>query len=145
MWATQNGHQGAFQEKGVAQDTVNNMGVVANWLINNKVESFTNRPIWPQGSESPTQGNGYVILVGLLPVLRTNTYKSGCTIMELGEVWNYGTGASWGYAVHNSLIPYFDFKLRLPHKSTRTQNPYFFKGSRPNGPVSQLTFHNGVG
>ena len=91
--ATQMGNQGASQE-GVRQ--------VCNWIWNGvigevrKVEAFTDRPIWPQGLERPTETPAvpstlnWDAFIGPAPM---RPYNPIYTPWNFRGWWDFGTGA----------------------------------------------------
>lgn len=115
--ATQMGNQGASGE-GVAK--------VCEWLWNGeigevtKVESFTDRPIWPQGLNTPEQGQW------VPDTLNWDLFVGPAKMRPFNEIyhpwnwrgwWDYGTGALGDMACH-ILHPVFEgLKLGYPTKA----------------------------
>jgi len=114
--ATQMGNQGASGE-GVAK--------VCEWLWNGeigevkKVESFTDRPIWPQGLNTPEQEQQ------IPDTLKWDLFVGPAKMRPFNEIyhpwnwrgwWDYGTGALGDMACH-ILHPVFEgLKLGYPTK-----------------------------
>ena len=114
--ATQMGNQGASGE-GVAK--------VCEWLWNGeigevkKVESFTDRPIWPQGLNTPEQKQS------VPDTLNWDLFVGPAQMRPFNEIyhpwnwrgwWDYGTGALGDMACH-ILHPVFEgLKLGYPTK-----------------------------
>ncbi|MBC6399654.1 MAG: Gfo/Idh/MocA family oxidoreductase [Ekhidna sp.] len=114
--ATQMGNQGASGE-GVAK--------ACEWLWNGeigevrRVESFTDRPIWPQGLNTPEQGQW------VPDTLNWDLFVGPAKMKPFNEIyhpwnwrgwWDYGTGALGDMACH-ILHPVFEgLKLGYPTK-----------------------------
>jgi len=115
--ATQMGNQGASGE-GVAK--------VCEWIWNGeigevkRVESFTDRPIWPQGLNTPEQGQW------VPDTLNWDLFVGPAKMRPFNEIyhpwnwrgwWDYGTGALGDMACH-ILHPVFEgLKLGYPTKA----------------------------
>ncbi len=115
--ATQMGNQGA-SGAGVAQ--------TCEWIWNGeigevtRVESFTDRPIWPQGLNTPEQGHW------VPDTLNWDLFTGPAKMVPYNEIyhpwnwrgwWNYGTGALGDMACH-ILHPVFEgLKLKYPTKA----------------------------
>ncbi|MDR1368974.1 MAG: Gfo/Idh/MocA family oxidoreductase [Dysgonamonadaceae bacterium] len=114
--ATQMGNQGS-SAAGVRQ--------ICDWIWNGeigeirKVEAFTDRPIWPQGMNTPTQGEW------VPETLNWELFTGPAKLVPFNSIyhpwnwrgwWNYGTGALGDMACH-ILHPVFkSLKLGYPTK-----------------------------
>ncbi|ASB50059.1 MULTISPECIES: Gfo/Idh/MocA family protein [Marinilabiliaceae] len=98
--ATQMGNQGASEE---------GVSLVKEWIQNGeigevtRVEAFTDRPIWPQGLNTPTQGQwvpdhlNWDLFVG---PAKMRPYNEIYTPWNFRGWWDYGTGALGDMACH---------------------------------------------
>ena len=114
--ATQMGNQGASGE-GVRQ--------VCDWIWNGeigevkRVDTFTDRPIWPQGLMRPEQVDeipetlNWDLFVGPAPM---RPYNKLYTPWNWRGWWDYGTGALGDMACHILHQPFRALKLGYPTK-----------------------------
>lgn len=115
--ATQMGNQGSSDE---------GVNLTIEWLQNGeigdvtKVESFTDRPIWPQGLNRPAKGEwvpetlNWDLFIGTAPM---RPYNSIYTPWNWRGWWDFGTGALGDMACH-ILHPVFKgLKLKYPVKA----------------------------
>ncbi|MCA1745881.1 MAG: Gfo/Idh/MocA family oxidoreductase [Bacteroidales bacterium] len=98
--ATQMGNQGASEE---------GVSLVKEWIQNGeigevtRVEAFTDRPIWPQGLNTPTQGQwvpdylNWDLFVG---PAKMRPFNEIYTPWNFRGWWDYGTGALGDMACH---------------------------------------------
>jgi hypothetical protein len=112
--ATQMGNQGASGE-GVRQ--------IAEWIWKGeigevtKVEAFTDRPIWPQGLNRPSQGQwvpdylNWDLFVGPAPM---RPYHEIYTPWNWRGWWDFGTGALGDMACHILHPVFVGLKLGYP-------------------------------
>lgn len=114
--ATQMGNQGASEE---------GVSLVKEWIQNGeigevtRVEAFTDRPIWPQGLNTPKQGQwvpdylNWDLFVG---PAKMRPYNEIYTPWNFRGWWDYGTGALGDMACH-ILHPVFKgLNLGYPSK-----------------------------
>ncbi len=114
--ATQMGNQGSSAE-GVRQ--------VCDWIWNGeigevrKVEAFTDRPIWPQGLNAPTQGQW------VPDTLNWDLFTGPAKLIPYNAIyhpwnwrgwWNYGTGALGDMACHIMHPIFKGLQLGYPTK-----------------------------
>ena len=107
-----------------------------------KVESFTDRPIWPQGLNTPEQGHW------VPDTLDWDLFTGPAKMVPYNEVyhpwnwrgwWNYGTGALGDMACH-ILHPVFEgLKLGCPTKA-QGSSTLLLDGCAPNAQAVKLTF-----
>jgi predicted dehydrogenase len=114
--ATQMGNQGASGE-GVRQ--------IAEWIWNGeigevrKVEAFTDRPIWPQGLNRPSQGLwvpdtlNWDLFIGPAPM---RPYHEIYTPWNWRGWWDFGTGALGDMACHILHPVFVALKFQYPTK-----------------------------
>lgn len=114
--ATQMGNQGASGE-GVNQ--------IVEWIANGeigevtKVEAFTNRPIWPQGLNTPEKGDwvpetlDWDLFVG---PARMRPYSEAYTPWNWRGWWDFGTGALGDMACHILHPVFVGLQLGYPTK-----------------------------
>ncbi len=137
--ATQMGNQGASGE-GVAQ--------VCEWIANGeigevtKVESFTDRPIWPQGLNRPENAQP------VPDTLNWDLFTGPAKMVPFNEIyhpwnwrgwWDYGTGALGDMACH-ILHPVFEgLKLKYPTKA-QASSSLLLDGCAPTAQSVKLTF-----
>jgi hypothetical protein len=115
--ATQMGNQGASGE-GVAQ--------ACEWVWNGEigevtqVETFTDRPIWPQGLNTPTQGQwvpetlNWDLFIG---PAKMRPFNEIYTPWNFRGWWDFGTGALGDMACHIMHLPFQALKLGYPTKA----------------------------
>jgi predicted dehydrogenase len=137
--ATQMGNQGASGE-GVAQTCewiwAGEIGEIT------KVESFTDRPIWPQGLNTPEQGQW------VPDTLNWDLFTGPAKMIPFNEIyhpwnwrgwWNYGTGALGDMACH-ILHPVFEgLKLGYPTKA-QASSTLLLESCAPVSQSVKLTF-----
>lgn len=137
--ATQMGNQGASGE-GVAK--------TCEWIWNGeigeikKVESFTDRPIWPQGLNTPEQGHW------VPGTLNWDLFVGPAKMRPYNEIyhpwnwrgwWDYGTGALGDMACH-ILHPVFEgLKLGYPTKA-QASSSLLLEGCAPTAQSVKMTF-----
>ncbi|MFW5707382.1 MAG: Gfo/Idh/MocA family protein [Bacteroidota bacterium] len=137
--ATSMGNQGASGE---------GVNLICEWLWNDeigevtKVEAFTDRPIWPQGLNTPTEVMrvpdtlNWDLFVGPAPM---RPYHEIYTPWNFRGWWDYGTGALGDMACH-ILHPVFKgLKLGYP---TRVQgsSTLLLKDSAPQAEKVRIIF-----
>tara|TARA_R110000851_G_scaffold30324_5_gene82819 strand:- start:144 stop:1658 length:1515 start_codon:yes stop_codon:yes gene_type:complete len=137
--ATQMGNQGASGE-GVAKTCE----LIWSGAIGDitKVESFTDRPIWPQGVNPPAQGQW------VPDTLDWDLFTGPAELIPYNQVyhpwnwrgwWNYGTGALGDMACH-ILHPVFEaLKLGYPTK-VQGSSSLLLKDSAPTAQSVQMIF-----
>lgn len=137
--ATQMGNQGASGE-GVARTCE----IIWSGAIGEvtKVESFTDRPIWPQGLNTPDQGHW------VPDTLNWDLFTGPAKMVPYNEIyhpwnwrgwWNYGTGALGDMACH-ILHPVFEgLKLGYPTK-VQGSSTLLLRDSAPSAQAVKLTF-----
>ena len=137
--ATQMGNQGASGE-GVAKTCE----ILWSGAIGDvkKVESFTDRPIWPQGLNSPERGDW------VPDTLDWDLFTGPAKMKPFNEVyhpwnwrgwWDYGTGALGDMACH-ILHPVFEgLKLGYPTKA-QASSSLLLNDCAPVSQAAKLTF-----
>ena len=137
--ATQMGNQGA-SGAGVAQTCE----ILWSGAIGDvkKVESFTDRPIWPQGLNTPEKGDW------VPDTLNWDLFTGPAKMKPFNEVyhpwnwrgwWDYGTGALGDMACH-ILHPVFEgLKLGYPTKA-QASSSLLLNDSAPVSQAAKLTF-----
>ncbi len=115
--ATQRGNQGSSDE-GVNQ--------TIEWIQNGeigevtKVETFTDRPIWPQGLNKPAKGEwvpetmNWDLFIGPAPM---RPFHSIYTPWNWRGWWDFGTGALGDMACHIMHPVFKSLKLKYPTKA----------------------------
>ena len=137
--ATQMGNQGASGE-GVKK--------VCEWIWNGeigevtKVETFTDRPIWPQGLERPKEvmpvpGTlNWEAFIGPAPM---RPYNSIYTPWNFRGWWDFGTGALGDMACHILHPVYKALKLKYPTK-VQGSSTLLLNESCPNAEMVKYVF-----
>ena len=137
--ATQMGNQGASGE-GVKK--------VCEWIWNGeigevtKVETFTDRPIWPQGLERPKEvmpvpGTlNWEAFIGPAPM---RPYNSIYTPWNFRGWWDFGTGALGDMACHVLHPVYKALKLKYPTK-VQGSSTLLLNESCPNAEMVKYVF-----
>jgi hypothetical protein len=137
--ATQMGNQGA-SGAGVAETCE----ILWSGAIGDvkKVESFTDRPIWPQGLNTPEKGDW------VPDTLNWDLFTGPAKMKPFNEVyhpwnwrgwWDYGTGALGDMACH-ILHPVFEgLKLGYPTKA-QASSSLLLNDSAPVSQAAKLTF-----
>ena len=112
--ATQMGNQGASGE---------GVRLACEWIWNGeigevtRVDAFTDRPIWPQGLERPTESMripktlNWDAFIGPAPM---RPYHSIYTPWNFRGWWDFGTGALGDMACHILHAPFMALKLGYP-------------------------------
>lgn len=112
--ATQMGNQGASEE---------GVRLACEWIWNGeigevtRVDAFTDRPIWPQGLERPTEAMpipdtlNWEAFIGPAPM---RPYNSIYTPWNFRGWWDFGTGALGDMACHILHAPFKALKLGYP-------------------------------
>ncbi|MGB5498242.1 MAG: Gfo/Idh/MocA family oxidoreductase [Maribacter sp.] len=137
--ATQMGNQGA-SGAGVAETCeILWSGAIGDVT---KVESFTDRPIWPQGLNTPDRGDW------VPDTLNWDLFTGPAKMKPFNEVyhpwnwrgwWDYGTGALGDMACH-ILHPVFEgLKLGYPTKA-QASSSLLLSDSAPVSQAAKLTF-----
>ena len=137
--ATQMGNQGASGER---------VRKICNWIWNGeigeikKVETFTDRPIWPQGLERPEETPAvpstlnWDAFIGPAPM---RPYNPIYTPWNFRGWWDFGTGALGDMACH-ILHPVFKaLNLKYPTKVQGTST-LLLSESCPNAEYIKYTF-----
>ncbi len=137
--ATQMGNQGSSAE---------GVRLACEWIWNGeigevkKIEAYTNRPIWPQGLEAPTE---------VMPVPETlnwdlfigpaqfRPYNSAYHPWVWRGWWDFGTGALGDMACHVMHPIFTAMKLQYPTKVIGSSTP-FTADCAPNAEVVHLTY-----
>ena len=115
--ATQMGNQGSSKE---------GVNLTCEWIANGeigeitKVEAFTDRPIWPQGLNTPSQGQW------VPETLDWDLFTGPAKLVPYNELyhpwnwrgwWNYGTGALGDMACHILHPVFAGLRLGYPTKA----------------------------
>jgi len=146
--ATQMGNQGSSGE---------GVNLVREWLWNGeigdvkKVEAFTDRPIWPQGLNRPTEEMAvpdtldWNLFLGSAPV---RPYNAIYHPWNWRGWWDFGTGALGDMACHILHPVFVGLKLGYPVKA-QGSSTLLLKDCAPNAQMVNLTFparpkHEGV-
>jgi len=137
--ATQMGNQGASGD-GVAETCELIWGGAIGEVT--KVESFTDRPIWPQGLNTPERGDW------VPETLNWDLFTGPAKMVPFNNIyhpwnwrgwWNYGTGALGDMACH-ILHPVFEgLKLGYPTKA-QGSSTLLLKDCAPSAQAVKLTF-----
>ncbi len=137
--ATQMGNQGASGD-GVAETCELIWGGAIGEVT--KVESFTDRPIWPQGLNTPERGDW------VPETLNWDLFTGPAKMVPFSNVyhpwnwrgwWNYGTGALGDMACH-ILHPVFEsLKLGYPTK-VQGSSSLLLRDCAPTSQAVKLTF-----
>ena len=136
---TQMGNQGASGE-GVMK--------ACEWIWNGeigevrKVEAFTDRPIWPQGLERPTEEQpipstmNWEAFIGPAPM---RPYHEVYTPWNFRGWWDFGTGALGDMACHILHVVFKGLNLKYPTKVQGTST-LLLNESCPNAQKIKFTF-----
>ena len=136
---TQMGNQGASGE-GVMK--------ACEWIWNGeigevrKVEAFTDRPIWPQGLERPTEVQpipstmNWEAFIGPAPM---RPYNEIYTPWNFRGWWDFGTGALGDMACHILHVVFKGLNLKYPTKVQGTST-LLLNESCPNAQKIKFTF-----
>ena len=137
--ATQMGNQGASGE-GVNQ--------VVEWIQNGeigeitRVEAFTDRPIWPQGLNRPSEQMAvpetldWDLFIG---PAKWRPYHSIYTPWNWRGWWDFGTGALGDMACHILHPVFVGLKLQYPTK-VQGSSTLLLTDSAPNAEMVKLTY-----
>ncbi len=137
--ATQMGNQGASGE---------GVNLICEWIWNgeigevSKVEAFTNRPLWPQGINLPTEVMPVPSALNwdlFLGPANARPYHALYTPWNFRGWWDFGTGALGDMACH-ILHPVFKgLQLQYPTK-VRGSSSLLFYDSCPANEIVHLTY-----
>jgi len=137
--ATQMGNQGSSAE---------GVRLACEWIWNGEIgevkniEAYTNRPIWPQGLEAPTE---------VMPVPETlkwdlfigpakfRPYNSAYHPWVWRGWWDFGTGALGDMACHVMHPIFTAMKLQYPTRVIGSSTP-FTPDCAPNAEIVHLTY-----
>jgi len=137
--ATQMGNQGSSQE---------GVNLTCEWLANGeigevtKVEAFTDRPIWPQGLNAPSQGQW------VPDTLDWDLFTGPAKMRPYNEIyhpwnwrgwWDYGTGALGDMACHILHPVFVGLELGYPTKA-QGNSTLLLKDCAPTAQAVKLTF-----
>jgi predicted dehydrogenase len=137
--ATQMGNQGSSQE---------GVNLTCEWLANGeigevtKVEAFTDRPIWPQGLNTPKQGQW------VPETLDWDLFTGPAKMRPYNEIyhpwnwrgwWDYGTGALGDMACHILHPVFVGLELGYPTKA-QGNSTLLLQDCAPSAQAVKLTF-----
>jgi len=138
--ATQMGNQGSSDE---------GVNLTIEWLQNGeigdvtKVETFTDRPIWPQGLNRPAKGEwvetdklNWDLFIGPAPM---RPYNSIYTPWNWRGWWDFGTGALGDMACHIMHPIFKGLKLQYPVKA-QGSSTLLLTDCAPNAQMVTLKF-----
>jgi predicted dehydrogenase len=136
--ATQMGNQGS---------SIDDLNLMVEWLQNNeigeitKIESFTNRPIWPQGLNIPKPA---VVPSGLnwdlfLGPAKYRPYSPAYTPWAWRGWWDFGTGALGDMACHVLHPAFVALELNYPTKVQGSSTKLMLE-SAPTAEKVQMIF-----
>lgn len=137
--ATSMGNQGASGE---------GVNLITEWLANGeigdvtKVEAFTDRPIWPQGLNTPDQGHwvpdtlDWDLFVG---PAKMRAYNEIYHPWNWRGWWDYGTGALGDMACHILHPVFVGLELGYPTKA-QGSSTLLLQDCAPNSQMVKLTF-----
>ncbi|MEE4215746.1 MAG: Gfo/Idh/MocA family oxidoreductase [Bacteroidales bacterium] len=137
--ATQMGNQGASGE---------GVNLVVEWIQNgeigeiSKVEAFTDRPIWPQGLNRPSEQMpvpetlDWDLFIG---PAKWRPYHSIYTPWNWRGWWDFGTGALGDMACHILHPVFVGLKLQYPTK-VQGSSTLLLTDSAPNAEMVKLTY-----
>jgi predicted dehydrogenase len=141
--ATQMGNQGSSQE---------GVSLTCEWLANGeigevtKVEAFTDRPIWPQGLNTPKQGQW------VPDTLDWDLFTGPAAMRPYNEIyhpwnwrgwWPYGTGALGDMACHILHPVFTGLELGYPTKA-QGNSTLLLNDCAPTAQAVKLTFPSRV-
>jgi hypothetical protein len=142
--ATQMGNQGASGE---------GVRLSSEWIWNGeigevkKVEAFTDRPIWPQGLNTPQQGMwvpeklNWDLFIG---PAKMRPYHEIYTPWNWRGWWDYGTGALGDMACHILQPVFVGLRLGYPIKA-QGNSTLLLNDCAPNAQSVQITFPERAG
>jgi len=137
--ATQMGNQGSSQE---------GVNLTCEWLANGeigevtKVEAFTDRPIWPQGLNTPKQGQwvpetlDWDLFTG---PAKMRPYNEAYHPWNWRGWWDYGTGALGDMACHILHPVFMGLELGYPIKA-QGNSTLLLQDCAPTAQSVKLTF-----
>ena len=137
--ATQMGNQGASSD---------DVMTACEWIWNGeigevtRVEAFTDRPIWPQGLERPSQEQAvpstlnWDAFIGPAPM---RPYNEIYTPWNFRGWWDFGTGALGDMACHILHVVFKGLNLKYPTKVQGTST-LLLNESCPNAQKIKFTF-----
>ncbi len=137
--ATQMGNQGSSKE---------GVNLVCEWLANGeigevtKVESFTDRPIWPQGLNRPEPGQwvpetlDWDLFIGPAPM---RPYHPLYTPWNWRGWWDFGTGALGDMACHILHPVFVGLELGYPSKAMGSST-LLLNDCAPSAQMVRMTF-----
>ncbi len=137
--ATQMGNQGSSEE---------GVSLTCEWLANGeigdvtKVEAYTDRPIWPQGLNTPEQGMwvpetlNWDLFIG---PAKMRPYNSIYTPWNWRGWWDFGTGALGDMACHILHPVFVGLELGYPTKA-QGNSTLLLDDCAPNAQKIKLTF-----
>ena len=137
--ATQMGDQGASGE---------GINLVTEWVQNGligevtKIEAFTDRPIWPQGLNTPSQEQpvpdtlDWDLFIGPASM---RPYNEIYTPWNFRGWWDFGTGALGDMACHILHAPFKALELGYPTK-VQGSSTLLLKDSAPTAQKVRLTY-----
>ena len=137
--ATQMGNQGA-SGKGTA--------IVKEWIQNGeigevtKVESYTNRPIWPQGLCTPTEVHEIPATLNwdsFIGPAKMRPYNSIYHPWNFRGWWDFGTGALGDMACHILHAPFTALNLGYPIK-VQGSSTALLNDCAPNAQIVKMVF-----
>ncbi len=137
--ATQMGNQGSSGE---------GVNLICEWIWNGeigeieKIEAYTNRPVWPQGLSAPTEvepvpkGLEWDLFIG---PAKFRPYNSAYHPWVWRGWWDFGTGALGDMACHVMHPIFKSMKLGYPTEVIGSSTPFSPDGA-PNAEIVHLTF-----
>ncbi len=137
--ATQMGNQGASSE---------GVRLACEWIWNGeigevrKVEAFTDRPIWPQGLETPEEAHQVPDTLNweaFIGPAKMRPYNNIYTPWNFRGWWDYGTGALGDMACHILHSVFKGLNLKYPTKVQGTST-LLLNDSCPQAQKVKMTF-----
>ena len=137
--ATQMGNQGSSAE---------GVNLICEWIWNGeigeveKIEAYTNRPVWPQGLSAPTEvepvpkGLEWDLFIG---PAKFRPYNSAYHPWVWRGWWDFGTGALGDMACHVMHPIFKSMKLGYPKEVIGSSTPFSPDGA-PNAEIVHLMF-----
>lgn len=137
--ATQMGNQGSSGE---------GVSLICEWIWNNEigeiteVEAFTDRPIWPQGLNTPENGDW------VPDTLDWDLFTGPAKMQPYNKIyhpwnwrgwWSYGTGALGDMACHILHPVFVSLGLKYPTK-VQASSTLLLEGCAPTAQMVNLTF-----
>lgn len=137
--ATQMGNQGAS-----SKSTTRAIEWIQNGEIGEvrKVECYTNRPIWPQGLETPAEADPIPDTMdwdNFIGPAKYRPFNHIYTPWNFRGWWDFGTGALGDMACHILHVPFMSLNLKYP---TRVQgsSTSLMVDSAPNAQIVKMVF-----